>query len=65
MIIFCTLSFYLVGHSIFSHSHWLQYFQILVYMDSISCQSQRYHLDGSELLSILWLKERKTVHINQ
>lgn len=59
MILFCTPSFYLVHHSIFSHLHWLQYFQSLPYMDPISCQSQRYHLDGSELLSILWLKETK------
>lgn len=65
MILFCTPSFYLVGHSIFSHLHWLQYFQILVCMDPISCQSQHYHPGGSELPSILWLKETKTAHINQ
>ena len=59
MVLFCTPSCYLVHHSISSLLHWLQYFQILVYMDPISCQSQHYHLDGSELLSILWLNENK------
>ena len=59
MILFCTLSGYLGGHSTFSRLRWSRYCQSLVYTGPISCRSQRCHLDGSELLSILWGKERK------